>query len=97
MEDIHIYPVSYLTAIVSSYEVGDVLEALKERQIDLVVLAGYLVVVPPCVIQEYENRIINIHPSLIHLFVEKAVMASCSRKGTGKRRKSFRSDGTFCR
>ena len=47
------------------------LEALKERQIDLVVLAGYLVVVPPCVIQEYENRIINIHPSLIPSFCGK--------------------------
>ena len=44
------------------------LEALKERDIDLVVLAGYLVVIPPCVIQEYENRIINIHPSLIPSF-----------------------------
>ncbi len=44
------------------------LETLKEREIDLVVLAGYLVVVPPCVIQEYENRIINIHPSLIPSF-----------------------------
>lgn len=44
------------------------LEALKERDIDLVVLAGYLVVVPPCVIEEYENRIINIHPSLIPSF-----------------------------
>lgn len=44
------------------------LEALKEQEIDLVVLAGYLVVVPPCVIEEYENRIINIHPSLIPSF-----------------------------
>ena len=44
------------------------LETLKEREIDLVVLAGYLVVVPPCVIKEYENRIINIHPSLIPSF-----------------------------
>ena len=44
------------------------LETLRERDIDLVVLAGYLVVVPPCVIQEYENRIINIHPSLIPSF-----------------------------
>ena len=44
------------------------LEALKEREIDLVVLGGYLVVVPPCVIEEYENRIINIHPSLIPSF-----------------------------
>ena len=47
------------------------LEALKERDIDLVVLAGYLVVVPPCVIKEYENRIINIHPSLIPSFCGK--------------------------
>ncbi|MCI6859204.1 MAG: phosphoribosylglycinamide formyltransferase [Eubacterium sp.] len=45
--------------------------ALKEREIDLVVLAGYLVVVPPCVIREYENRIINIHPSLIPSFCGK--------------------------
>ena len=44
------------------------LETLKERNIDLVVLAGYLVVVPPCVIKEYENQIINIHPSLIPSF-----------------------------
>ena len=44
------------------------LEALREREIDLVVLAGYLVVVPPCVIEEYDNRIINIHPSLIPSF-----------------------------
>ena len=44
------------------------LKALNERKIDLVVLAGYLVVVPPCVIQAYENRIINIHPSLIPSF-----------------------------
>ena len=44
------------------------LDTLKEQGIDLVVLAGYLVVVPPCVIQEFENRIINIHPSLIPSF-----------------------------
>ncbi len=44
------------------------LDALLEREIDLVVLAGYLVVVPPAVIRAFENRIINIHPSLIPSF-----------------------------
>ena len=44
------------------------LAELQKNDIDLVVLAGYLVVVPPCVIEEYENRIINIHPSLIPSF-----------------------------
>lgn len=35
---------------------------------DLVVLAGFLVVIPPALIRKYENRIINIHPSLIPSF-----------------------------
>lgn len=44
------------------------LQALNENHIDLVVLAGYLVIVPENVIKEYRNRIINIHPSLIPAF-----------------------------
>lgn len=44
------------------------LKALKERKIDLIVLAGYLVVIPEQMIQEYRNRIINVHPSLIPAF-----------------------------
>lgn len=38
---------------------------LREYSVDLVVFAGYLVVVPGSIIKEYRNRIINIHPSLI--------------------------------
>ena len=34
----------------------------------LVVLAGFLVVIPPAMIDKHENRIINIHPSLIPSF-----------------------------
>ncbi len=41
------------------------LDTLKKHHIDLVVLAGYLVIVPERMIKEYRNRIINIHPSLI--------------------------------
>lgn len=41
---------------------------LKERDIDLVVLAGFLVVLPENFINEFEGRIINIHPSLIPSF-----------------------------
>ena len=44
------------------------LEALEEYQVDLVVLAGYLVIVPENVIERFRNRIINIHPSLIPSF-----------------------------
>jgi phosphoribosylglycinamide formyltransferase-1 len=47
------------------------LSELKARNVDLVVLAGYLVVVPETVISEFRNRIINIHPSLIPSFCGK--------------------------
>lgn len=47
------------------------LKGLKDAQIDLVVLAGYLAIVPENVIDEYRNKIINIHPSLIPSFSGK--------------------------
>ena len=44
------------------------LAKLDEYNPDLIVLAGFLVVIPPAVIEKYEGRIINIHPSLIPSF-----------------------------
>jgi phosphoribosylglycinamide formyltransferase-1 len=44
------------------------LESVNEQKVDLIVLAGYLVVIPEIMIDEYTNRIINIHPSLIPSF-----------------------------
>lgn len=44
------------------------LQAVEEASPDLIVLAGFLVVIPAQLIQKYENRIINIHPSLIPAF-----------------------------
>lgn len=44
------------------------LAALDEANVDLIVLAGFLVVIPEIMIQKYRNRIINIHPSLIPSF-----------------------------
>ena len=42
--------------------------SLDEREPDLVVLAGFLVVLPPELIRKYEDRIINIHP-FTHPFI----------------------------
>ena len=44
------------------------LEKVNELHPDLIVLAGFLVVIPPAMTETYRNRIINIHPSLIPSF-----------------------------
>ncbi|WP_276876871.1 phosphoribosylglycinamide formyltransferase [Anaerococcus hydrogenalis] len=44
------------------------LNILKKEKIDLVVLAGYLKILPQSIIDQYESKIINIHPSLIPSF-----------------------------
>lgn len=55
------------------YESRDVfnkvlLETLVDLKVDLIVLAGFMVVIPPEMIRTFRNRIINVHPSLIPSF-----------------------------
>ena len=64
--------------VISPKEYGDredfhkaLIAALDEAKVDLVVLAGFLVNIPPELIQKYRGRIINIHPSLIPSFCGK--------------------------
>ncbi|MGN0733424.1 MAG: phosphoribosylglycinamide formyltransferase [Emergencia sp.] len=47
------------------------IEKLQEENIQLVVLAGFLKILSPAFIKAFENRIINIHPSLIPSFCGK--------------------------
>ena len=47
------------------------LQALIDSEADLVVLAGCLVVISPKIVEQFKNRIINIHPSLIPSFCGK--------------------------
>lgn len=46
----------------------EILKVLKEKDIDLIVLAGYLGILTSKIISNYRGRIINIHPSLIPSF-----------------------------
>lgn len=41
---------------------------LRDAGVDLIVLAGFLVVIPEMLVRAYPNRIINVHPSLIPSF-----------------------------
>ena len=47
------------------YDNGAVLEYLRQKQIDWVILAGFLWLVPEAMLEAYPNRIINIHPALL--------------------------------
>lgn len=68
---------------------GDWLERLEAHRVDLVVLAGYLKLVPAAVIARYRDRILNVHPALLPAFggqgmygrrVHEAVLASGARE-----------------
>lgn len=70
------------------FSYDDLIIQLKKINIDLVVLAGFLKMIPDCFIDEFENRIINIHPALLPSFggkgmygmnVHKAVFDSSSK------------------
>ena len=73
------------------YETGEVLMMLRRRETDLVVLAGFLWLVPEDVIDAFRGRIVNIHPALLPRFggrgmygdrVHRAVLdAGCSESG----------------
>ena len=45
-----------------------IIEVLKKHKVDLVVLAGYMRIITPYFINQYKNRIINIHPALLPSF-----------------------------
>ena len=47
------------------YNSEDILSVLKNHQIDFIVLAGFLLLIPPYLLAHYPNKIINIHPALL--------------------------------
>jgi len=46
----------------------EIIKTLKEKKIELVVLAGYMRILSPYFIRTYKNKIINIHPALLPSF-----------------------------
>ena len=66
-------------------EASEIIDLLKRESIDLIVLAGFLAIIQPSIIEEFKCKIINIHPSLLPKFggpgmwgmnVHKAVIES---------------------
>lgn len=50
-----------------AYE-SEILKELQNRQVDLVILAGYMRILTPTLVEPYMGRMINIHPSLLPSF-----------------------------
>ena len=72
------------------YKSDSIIHLLKNLDIDLVVLAGFLWLIPKNLIEAYPNRIINIHPALLPKYggkgmygdyVHQAVMAAGDQEG----------------
>jgi phosphoribosylglycinamide formyltransferase-1 len=82
--------IEVLIAPNESFVDGEIIcKTLRERNIDWIVLAGFLRKIPSLLIQQYPNRIINIHPALLPKFggkgmfgrhVHEAVLAANEKK-----------------
>jgi phosphoribosylglycinamide formyltransferase-1 len=72
------------------YQTDNIIDLLKNLDIDLIVLAGFLWLIPKKLINEYPGRIVNIHPAILPKFggkgmygdyVHHAVMAAGETEG----------------
>ncbi|TAF66298.1 MAG: phosphoribosylglycinamide formyltransferase [Cytophagales bacterium] len=55
------------------YESSQITDYLQQQEIDLIVLAGFLWLLPSTLIRQFPDKIINIHPSLLPLFGGKGM------------------------
>ena len=55
------------------YDTDDVISLLKNLQVDIIVLAGFLWLVPPSLLNAFPNKIINLHPALLPKFGGKGM------------------------
>ena len=55
------------------YETEDLLGILKEQEIDLIVLAGFLWLIPSYLVRAFEKKMVNIHPALLPKFGGKGM------------------------
>ncbi len=87
-KDLKIKSYNFSPKSCGSREIYDqkLLELLIKNDIDYVILAGYMLLLPPAFIKQYNEKIINIHPSLLPKFkginaIEKAYNSTDKKTG----------------
>lgn len=64
---------SYVYTRAEIVETDKVLNLFNELKIDWVILAGFLVLLPECIVNKYDGKILNIHPALLPKFGGKGM------------------------
>lgn len=64
-KDSEVFKEKNLPPILTSDDHKEIFETLQKIKPDLIVLAGYMRIVPDYIINEFKNRIINLHPSIL--------------------------------
>jgi len=68
---------------------GKLNRVLDEKNIDLIVLAGFILKVPDTLVKKYEKRMINLHPSLLPKFGGKGMYGDSVHKAVLKHKESY--------
>lgn len=71
------------------YESSQILEYLAGFPVDLIVLAGFLWLIPPSLIDEYPKRILNIHPALLPKYGGKGMYGKYVHQAVKEHREAF--------
>lgn len=64
---------THLTSRTEFYQTEDILKTFKTYHIDFVVLAGFLWLIPPYLVEAFPNSIVNIHPALLPAYGGKGM------------------------
>lgn len=67
-----------------SFFEAEIVEVLREKNVDLIVLAGYMRLIGHTLLSAYSNKIVNIHPSLLPAFPGKDAIGQAFRAGVEK-------------
>jgi len=59
----------------------EMISQLRQNEVDVVVLAGYMRLIGPTLLAAYKNKIVNIHPSLLPAFPGKDAIGQAVRAG----------------